>query len=166
MTSAPDGEVPDEDQPPAMSFRIAADSDSYDIVPPPAWRVNWSLSASSLSSDRQSSVLTGKQLRQLAAFLLISPCQPKPHGTPHTNDCWSRHPKKLRELRAPPPRRICRGNLAWIHAKAPRHIDLWLANKTNEPQDTIPVNPADTAADALEVSAKGVKGDFTSRAHL
>jgi len=39
---------------PAMSFSVASDSDSSDIVPPPAWRVNQSLSlsASSLSGGR------------------------------------------------------------------------------------------------------------------
>ena len=32
-----------------------------------------------------------------------------------------------------------------------------ICNKTDELPDTIPVNPADTAADTLEVGAKGVK---------
>ena len=135
-------EVFNENQPSALSFRDALDSDSSsDIVPPPASRVNrqpFSILFERQPTRRlsQESSHTNSPPSSSARLAIL---EPKPRLAWHTTyeqllisaskeasgNCST-------TIKTDMPR-----GLARIRAKAPHHIDLWLANKSDEPPDRI-----------------------------
>lgn len=135
----------DKNQPPTLSFRDAFDSDSSsDIVPPSASRVN----QQPLSALFDEWIAT-RQLLQESSHTNSPPSssarlailEPKPRLAWHTTYeqlLISASEEALGDCSTTIKTDMPRG-LARIRAKAPHHIDLWRANKPDEPPDTMMV---------------------------
>ena len=139
-------EVFNENQPPALSFRDGLDSDSSsDIVPPPVSRTNRQ-PFSILFVERQSTRRLSQESSQTnsppSSSARLAILEPKPRLAWHTTyeQLLISASKEASEncgttIKTDMPR-----GLARIRAKAPHHIDLWLANKSDEPPDRILVS--------------------------
>jgi hypothetical protein len=130
----------DENQPPALSFRDALDSDSSsDIVPPPASRVNRKpfnvlfVERQSTRRFSQESGYTNSPPYEPARLVIL---EPKPRLAWHTTyEQLVSASKEASGNWSTTIKTDMPGGLARIRARAPQHIDLWLANKPDEPLD-------------------------------
>ena len=136
-------EVFDENQPPALSFRDALDSDSSsDIVPPPASRVNrqpFSILFVERQPTRRLSQETSHTNSPPSSSARLAILEPKPRLAWHTTYeqlLISASKEASGNCSTTIETDMPRG-LARIRTKAPHHIDLWLANKSDEPPDRI-----------------------------
>ena len=135
------GEVFDENQPPALSSRDTLDSDSSsDIIPPPTSRVNrkpFSVLFVERQSTRrfsQESSCTNSPPSESARLVIL---EPKPRLAWHTTYEQLLVSEETSGAWATTTKTDMPRGLARIRAKAPHHIDLWLANKPDEPPDRI-----------------------------